>query len=326
VQRLGREGIDLRTGAYALSLLAVPINVQAVVALDEGAKTLIELRRAAGSPPPTTFRGHLKSLGDLGILRRHSPDGSGPDVYELRESGRELLSVVETLRVWLAEAPDGPITLGTSAARSVVKAAAEGWSTGIMRALAAKPLTLTALDRLISDMTYPSLERRLEAMRLAGQIEPTPSKGRGTPYVVTEWLRKAIAPLIAGVHWERTHLAEQTAAVTRVDVEAAFMIAIPMLDLKADVTGVSRLAVELNGSRGKRLAGVMVQVEHGKIGTCTSRLEGNPSASGVGSATAWIRAVTDANPDRLDLEGDRTLAKVMVEGLHSVLFGALQDR
>jgi DNA-binding HxlR family transcriptional regulator len=326
ISRPGRGGIELRTGAYALSLLAVPINVQAVVALEDGAKTLIELRRAAGSPPPTTFRGHLKSMSDLGILRRRSPDGSGRVLYELCESGRELLSVVETLRAWLAEAPDGPITLGTSAARSAVKAAAEGWSTGIMRALAAKALTLTALDRLISDMTYPSLERRLEAMRLAGQIEPAPSSGRGTPYVVTEWLRKAIAPLIAGVHWERTHLPEQTSAVTRVDVEAAFMIAIPMLRLRTDVTGMSRLAVELNGSGGKRLAGVMVEVEHGKIGTCTSRLDGSPTASGIGSATAWIRAVTDAAPSRLELEGDRALTEVLVEGLHSVLFGALQHR
>jgi len=127
---------------------------------------------------------------------------------------------------------------------------------------------------------------------------------------VTEWLRKAIAPLIAGVHWERTHRTEQTAPVTRVDVEAAFMIVIPMLDLPADVSGRSRLAVQLNGNEAKqRLAGVMVEVDKGRIGNCTSRLEGEPAASGIGTATAWIRAVTDPDPDRLNIDGDRRLAK-----------------
>lgn len=319
----------MRTGAYALSLLAAPINVQAITALDQGPKSLVDLRRAAGSPPPTTFRGHLKALTELGALERgQGEDGGGGVIYELRDSGRELLSVAETLNAWLAEAPDGPIELGSAAAKSAVKAAAEGWSTGIMRALASKPLTLTELDRLIADVTYPSLERRLEAMRLAGQIEAVPSKGRGTPYTVTEWLRKAIAPLIAGVHWERTHRTEQTAPVTRVDVEAAFMIAIPMLDLPADVSGRSRLAVQLNGNEAakQRLAGVMVEVERGRIGNCTSRLEGEPAASGIGTATAWIRAVTDPDPARLDIDGDRRLASALVDGLHEVLFGGLRQR
>jgi DNA-binding HxlR family transcriptional regulator len=319
-------GIELRTGAYALSLLAAPINVQVVIALDGEPKSLVDLRRAAGSPPPTTFRGHLKALAEIGVLERSHAEGAVGAMYELRESGRELVSVAETLRAWLAEAPDGPVTLGSAAAKSAVKAAAEGWSTGIMRALASKPLTLTELDRLITDVTYPSLERRLEAMRLAGQIEPVASKGRGTPYTVTEWLRKAIAPLIAGVHWERTHMADQTVPVTQVDVEAAFMIVIPMLDLPADVSGTSRLAVELNGSRGKRLAGVMVEVEKGQVGTCTSRLEGDPTASGIGSATAWIRAVTDPAPEQLDIDGDHKLAGALINGLHDVLFGTLRQR
>jgi DNA-binding HxlR family transcriptional regulator len=315
----------LRTGAYALSLLAAPINVQIVTALDGEPRSLAELRRAAGSPPPTTFRGHLKTLTEIGALQRRAEDGSNGAVYELRESGRELLSVAETLKAWLAEAPNGPITLGSASAKSAVKAAAEGWSTGIMRALASKPLTLTELDRLITDVTYPSLERRLEAMRLAGQIEPVASKGRGTPYTVTEWLRKAIAPLIAGVHWERIQLPDRTVPVTRVDVEAAFMIVIPMLDLPNDVSGLSRLAVQLNGG-GQRLAGVMVDVEKGQVGTCTSRLEGKPAASGIGSATAWIRAVTDPDPERLSIDGDHRLASALVGGIHDVLFGALHQR
>ncbi len=147
-----------------------------------------------------------------------------------------------------------------------MKALAEGWSTGIVRALASKPLTLTELDRLITDVTYPSLERRLEAMRIVGQIEPIPSKGRGTPYVVTDWLRRAIAPIIAAVHWEQTRLAAQTPAITRIDVEAAFMMAVPLLRLGPEYSGTSRLAVEMESANGPRLAGVMVAIKEGQGG------------------------------------------------------------
>lgn len=313
----------MRTGAYALSLLATPINVQVLAALKEGPRSLVELRRAAGSPPPTTFRGRLRKLNEIGAVARRQRGSDGIE-YALLESGQELLAVAETLRTWLAGAPDGPIEPGSTASKSAVKAMAAGWSTGIVRALAAKPLTLTELDRLIVDITYPSLERRLEAMRLAGQIEPAPSKGRGTPYTVTEWLRQAIAPIIAGVHWERMRMPDATAEVTRVDVEAAFMMAIPMLSLPSGLSGSSRLAVRLNG-KAQRLAGVMVEVEEGQIGNCTSRLSDDARASGIGEATAWIQAVTEPDPERLSIEGDRRLTSALVEGLHDVLFGSVRQ-
>ncbi len=40
----------------------------------------------------------------------------------------------------------------------------------MLRALAAGSLSLTELDRLIGALSYPSLERRLVAMRLAGLV------------------------------------------------------------------------------------------------------------------------------------------------------------
>jgi hypothetical protein len=70
----------------------------------------------------------------------------------------------------------------------------------------------------------------------------------------------------------------------------------------------------------------MIEVEKGRIGSCTSRLAGDPEASGIGSATAWIRAVTDPDPERLTIDGDHRLAGALVEGLHEVLFGALRGR
>ncbi len=314
----------MRTGGYALTLLATPLNVEILAALSGDSQSAADLRRAAGSPPATTFRSHLQTLGEIGVLeRRRNGTGNG---HALLESGQELLAVAETLRAWLAAAPGGPIALGTGPAKSAVKALAAGWSTGVIRAIAAKPLTLTELDRLIAGVTYPSLERRLEAMRLTGQIEPRPSKTRGTPYTATEWLRKAIAPIIAGVHWERLRMPTETAAVTRIDVEAAFMMVIPMLSLPAGLSGTSRLAVQLDGNRGKGLAGLMVEVDRGRVGNCTSRLTADAAVSAIGPPTAWIQAVTEPDPDRLEIEGNRRLARALVQGLHDVLFGLTQPR
>ena len=58
-------------------------------------------------------------------------------------------------------APEGPLALGSSTAKSAIKALVEGWGTNMIRALAARPLSLTELNGLISGLSYPSLERRL---------------------------------------------------------------------------------------------------------------------------------------------------------------------
>jgi DNA-binding HxlR family transcriptional regulator len=313
----------VRTGAYALTLLGAPINMHALSALGERPRTLVDLRRAAGSPPPTTLRGHLRRLTEIGVVERRAADHPHTNVeFVLAGSGRELLAAAATLQAWLAQAPEGPLTLGNANAKGAVKALAEGWSTGIIRALASKPLTLTELDRLITDVSYPSLERRLEAMRMVGQIEPVASKGRGTPYVVTDWLRRAIAPIIAAVHWEQTQMPSQAPAITRIDVEAAFMMVIPLLRLGAEYSGASRLAVEMENANGPRLAGVMVAMEEGRVASCTTRLQGETRAEATGSATSWIRAVTDPDPSRLRMVGDRSLAIAYVGAIHEALFGA----
>lgn len=318
--------LGVRTGAYALSLLSAPINMHALTALAEEPRTLVDLRRVAGSPPPTTLRGHLRRLTEIGVVERRQANHSHTNVeFELAASGRELLGAAATLQAWLTQSPEGPLTLGNANAKGAVKALAEGWSTGMIRALASKPLTLTELDRLIADVSYPSLERRLEAMRMVGQIEPVPTKGRGTPYTVTGWLRKAIAPIIAAVHWEQMQLPSETPAITKIDVEAAFMMVIPMLELGPELSGRSLLAVDMDGGGKTRLAGVMVTLEEGRVASCTTRLEGEPVAEAIGSATDWIRAVTDPEPERLKIDGDRRLAVAFVAAIHDVLFGTARQ-
>jgi DNA-binding HxlR family transcriptional regulator len=319
----GRAERRPRAGTPVLSLLATPLNVCALQALAEGPRSLADLRRRLGSPPQTTMRRQLRALTEIGALTRQRQSAFPASMaYELTRSGRELVSVAGILEGWLARCPEGPLPLGSSAAKSAIGALVEGFETNMLRALAAKPLSLTELDDLISALSYPSLERRLAAMRTAGQIQPLPSRGRGTPYAVTEWLRLGVAPLGAAARWEILHLNGQAAPIGNRDTETSFLLAVPLLRLSPPLRGSCRLAVEVGGAGRHRLAGVMAVIEGGRITACTTRIEGNPDSWIVGSFAAWLAAVTEFDSSRLDLGGDRELALGILEGLHRVLYGA----
>lgn len=310
----------MRAGTHALTLLSVPLNVHVLTALAEEPRALIDLRRAVGSPSQTTMRGHMRELSRLGILERHrDAEFPGTVDVELGLAGNDLLVVMEVLQTWLSYAPDGPLQLGSAGARSAIKALTEGWSSSIVRALAAKPLSLTELNQLIPSLNYPSLERRLSALRLTGQIEPCPSGGRSRPYVATEWLRRAIAPLAAGARWEREHAPDESAPIGRLDIECAFLLCVPMLQLPAESPGTCRLAVDARGGGDHGLAGVLTRVVDGRVVACTSRLEGSADAWASGTAQAWFRAVIERAPNDLEVGGDSELADAIVSGLRGAL-------
>lgn len=313
----------MRAGAHALSVLSVPLNDHVLRALAEEARPLVDLRRVVGSPPQTTMRGHLRTLSEIGVIERHRQNEFPGSVdYELTAPGRELLKVREALGAWLLQAPEGPVSLGSPAAKSTVKALADGWSATIVRALAARELSLTELNRLISGHNYPSLERRLGAMRIAGLVEPCPGEGRRTPYTVGPWLRQAVAPLAAAARWERRHLAGTAAPLGRIDLEAFFLLAAPLVRLAPDHSGICRLATEVRGAGngGRDLAGALVEIREGEAVSCVARLRGDVDAWAVGSASTWLRALLGEESDRLELGGDTALATALLEGLHGSLF------
>ncbi len=316
----GKAESQARAGEYALSLLAAPLNVTILRALSEEPKSLADLRRGAGAPPQTTMRKHLAALAEAGILVKER-EGGFPGVvsYALCKPGIELVGVARVVESWLAVAPEGPIELGTVAAKSTIKALVDGWSTTLLRALAARPLSLTELDSLIAGVSYPSLERRLVALRISGQVEATPGRGRGTPYAVTDWLRRAVAPLVTAACWERRNLAERTTPVGRIDIETAFLLTLPLLRLAPDLSGLCRLAVgSANGSE-RRVVGVLTGIEEGRIAHCRARLEGEATAWASGSVASWFRAVRDGHLGRLEAGGDRPLVSAILDGLHAEL-------
>lgn len=307
-----------RAGGFALSILATPLNFRVLEALAERPMRLAELRKRTGLPAQTTLRGHLAHLSELGVLRKR-PTQQMPYAVEneLTAMGQGLREVAERLQLWLGEAPDGPISLENAAAKGAVKALVDGWGSRMLRALAARPLSLTELDSLIPDLSYPALERRLSSMRIAGLVEAQPSRGAGTPYAVTEWARRGVAPIAAASHCELAHLGRKSAPVTAVDIEAAFLLVAPLIGLREPVAGLCQLEVEATPELVPRPAGIQVTIEGGRVVSCVSRLEPDPPAYAVGPAIKWFGAIRDGRVGELQFGGSRRIAEDVVAGMHA---------
>jgi DNA-binding HxlR family transcriptional regulator len=309
---------QVRAGGLALSVLATPLNFQVIRALSDHPMRLAELRKRTGLPAQTTLRGHLASLSDLGVLSKRPTERLPYAVEnELTPMGWELLGVAERLELWLGQAPDGPISLENGAAKGAVKALIDGWGSTMMRALAAQPLSLTELDSAISGLSYPALERRLSSMRIASLVEAQPSKGAGTPYAVTEWARRGILPIAAASRCELIHLGPKSAPLTQPDIEAAFLLATPLVGLREPVAGLCQLEVEPTAGVIPRPMGVQVVFESGKVVSCVPRLEPDPPAYAVGSAVTWFNAVSEGKVGELRFGGSRQIAEDVVAGLHA---------
>ncbi|MDQ2631224.1 MAG: winged helix-turn-helix transcriptional regulator [Actinomycetota bacterium] len=312
----------MHPGGSGLSLLSAPLNVHILKALKDEERSLTELSRAVGLPPASTLRSYLRSLVEIEALARHTEGGfPGGVSYALTPAGEDLLKVGDVLQRWLEEAPDGPISLGSTASKSATKALVDGWSALIVRALAARPLTLTELHRLVPQISYPTLERKLTAMRLVHLLQAEPNgSARGTPYGVTPWLRKAVPTLGAGIAWERRHLAERAPQLGRLDIEAGFLLAVPLVELPPEIDGVCRLSIEVRKDGELDYAGVRVALKDGKPASCVTRLEGDADAWATGSAHDWFRWI-NGNDDEQQLEfgGYGSLAQTLTEGLREAL-------
>ena len=316
----------VRAGGTVLSLIAAPLSVPILRAHLEGPLRLPDLRERIGGAAQTTLRGQVGNLRAIGALERRVRSGMPYTVEnELTEVGRGVLGVATIVEGWLAQAPQGSIPLGSEPAKGAIRALVGAWGSTTLRALAARPLSLTELSSVIPDLSYPALERRLSAMRAARQVELRPEGGRGAkPYAVTEWTRQAVGPLTAAGRCECEHLAEVTEPLTRIDIEAAFLLAVPLVDLTVNYSGSCLLAVDTgSGNEGEsreRLAGVHVEIKQGDVASCVSRLKQEPSTWALGTVSSWLDAILEGRLDRLRMGGkDPKLATALIEGMYAAL-------
>jgi DNA-binding HxlR family transcriptional regulator len=318
---------EVRAGSRVLSVFENPLNTRILRAHADGSQRLAELQEKIGWSAQTTVRVAVSNLRGVGALTKQ-PVGDSPYAVAttLSPAGEEMLFVADVIEAWLALSPDGPVAPDGEDAKGAVKALAGGWSSTLMRALANRSFTLTELDSLIPDISYPALERRISWMRATGQIEPVEKEGRGTPYVVTDWLRHAIAPLCAAGRCERRHMAGESGPITDIEVEASFLLATPLAPLAEDASGTCMLVAHTDSVEPDEeepgLAGVTVEVKGGQVLSCAPQVSAEPSTWAVGTPETWLDVVIDGRIEDLRIGGaNPQLALDLATGIHQALFG-----
>ncbi len=318
---------EVRAGSRVLSLFVSPLTARVLRAHEAGAERLSDVQQVTGWPAESTVRASISNLCEIGALVKEPAPGSQGVSTRLSPAGEEMLFVADAVDAWLARSPQGPIPADSEGAKVAVKALAGGWSSTLMRNLASHPFTLTELSALIPDVTYPTLERRVAWMRMTGQIEPAEREGRGTPYVVTDWLRQSIGPLCAAGRCERRHMIGITPPVTNIEVETSFLLVLPLVLAPEHASGTCMLAAQTDpqafAGGDSVLAGVTVELERGRLRSCLPEVVAAPSTWAVGTPEAWFDVVIDGRLEQIRIGGERPqLALDLATGLHQALFAA----
>lgn len=154
---------------------------------------------------------------------------------------------------------------------------------------------------------------------MAGLVEARTSPGGGTPYGLTDWARRGVLPLASAVNCERMHMQVRAAPVTQIDIEAAFMLATPVVGVAPEASGSCRLEVDPEPDRSRERVAIAVAVEAGRVVACDSELGRAPTATASGSASRWFGAVKEGTANLLSFDGARQLSEGLVVGLHTAL-------
>jgi DNA-binding HxlR family transcriptional regulator len=309
----------IRAGSRALSIFTNVLSVRILHAHAAGSLRPGELEEALGWASQSSLRAAVHKLCDRGALVRIESE-KGPPLTELTAAGRELLPVADALAHWLQGAPDGPIPLDDVAAHGVLRTLTAAWDATVVAALAVQPYTLIELSISIADLNYPALKRRFNKLRSTHLIAPVRTENTGA-YAASEWLRRAAAPLAVASYWERRFDAD-AAPVSRVEVEALFLLALSLIKLPARSVGACALVVLTPEEevKSKRLASVAVEVKRGTIVSAASDLGTRPTWA-LGSTDAWLEAIVAGRHNALRISGEKPhLAHAIVKALHIGLF------
>jgi len=134
-----------------------------------------------------------------------------------------------------------------------------------------------------------------------------------------EWLRLGIAPLAAAARLEFQLPQGETEPIVPLDVEAAFLLTLPLLELPEEVEGTCRLTVPVHGPRPE-LAGVIVLAQAGEIASISTDLSMDSGNFATAPPAAWIDTLIDPEVAAVDFAGDPQFALSLLHGLHEALF------
>ncbi len=323
----GATGSGFRARAGALTLLYVAGSMDR--------EDLLDLLDADlnGTPPPVPdeeevaeYEDELAAeevdLDEEDFEREQALEEDEPSVHQQMRStlkGEEFLFVAGTIKRWLARCPRGPLQLGLASAR-VLAPMVCSWSATLTHALAPGPLTLEELQRTLAALDPETVRHRLESMVNSGQAEGLYGSGRAPTFALTDWGREAISLIVAAVRFERRYPEDDVLPPDVFDAEAAFQMALPLIEVPSGLGGTCRAGVRIPGEE-ELLAGSMVEMTDGRVAASSPLLDRGPETWVTGTPLDWCETVIDPAAAKLDTGGDVHLAQGLVEALHQRLFG-----
>ena len=313
-------------GSRALAIFAHSLNGTVLRAHTDHSLGSAELGEILRWAPETSLRLAVKDMRSFGALVRLEPTGAARfPTSELTLAGRELLLVANALETWLFRSPYGPLALEGTGGPSAIKALIAGWDSTMVRELAERSLTLTELSAKIAAHSYPSLSRRLSKLRTTNLVTPALSDAGGKGHEVSDWLRHGAAPLSVAGSWEHRHKLSEAGGASRGDLEAIFMLTLPLVELAPDVSGTCALTVLMPAQTGPwpegEVAGVSIGVAKGRVVSCVASTTFNPASWALGSPEAWHEALIDGRLGALRFRGAIPgLPEQIVERVHDSLF------
>jgi DNA-binding HxlR family transcriptional regulator len=264
-----------------------------------------ELLEAVGNPPRSTAQKRFRELAEFGAMHRsRQREFPRQVIYELMGNGDRMLDLAVSLECWLAGAPGGRAVLGTQKARRMVDVLSAGWSSSIIATLATHPHSLTELDRLVDSVPYPSLERRLVALREIGLVRVASTAARGTPYEATDWLRRAAAPLLVAASFKGAPV--DNVGLRASEVRAALLLAMPLLRLPSRSEGtlvIAILADPADAAQPREADGATLEIRAGRVVECLPEVDDSAPTWALGTAEFWSDAALNGEIAPLRIGG-----------------------
>lgn len=243
---------------------------------------------------------------------------AGPGEPQPAAPAEDTLFVSDQLERWLRDCPAGPLGPGPES-EPVLTALLDGWCSTVVHALAAEPLTPAEASEAVEGPGRGAVEEQIKAMEAAGLLVARQDTDGEWRFAPTEWLRLAIAPLAVAARLELRNPGGETAPIAPLDVEAAFLLTVPLLTPPAEAYASCRLLVTVPG-RPPRLAGVVVLIEDGLLTAVTADLRMASDTFAAGTPGDWIDTLIDPSLGRVSLEGNLEVLQGLLLGLHEKLF------
>jgi hypothetical protein len=317
----------VRAGALTLSYLNSTMGWDALRTILAQSATGADLIDTDALVVPDTETTIAETFADRYLVEPADP-GDDPDDDETpmrpTPAGREVPFVGATLQRWLERCPGRPVTPGVDSG-DVLWPLLSGWVATVVHAVAVKPRSAAEIQEAVGVLPLEMTEAKIDLLNEVGLVDALPPERPGGEerFEPTDWLRLAVAPLAAAARMElrHPHPRGDTAPIAAADVEAAFLLTLPLLELPAEMSGSCSLAVDLDAGVIGSPAGVTARIEGGRVADCDVGLDEDADVWTAASASAWLDAVIELDTRQIHSEGQHRVATALLRALHERLFG-----